>query len=337
MKRLVAVTGAAGHLGRYVVSDLISAGERVRAFLLPGESYIDPNPANQEAPDIFYGDIRNPDDAARFLAHDPGVGLSVVHCAGMISISDQADPLVYDVNVNGTRTILDMARECGVRRFVYVSSVHAIPELPKGTVQTEISRFDPDQVVGDYARTKAIATQLVLDAAADGFDALVVHPSGIIGPNSLKSGKMTKLANDFLKGRLPVAVDGGFDFVDVRDVSCGIVAALRKGRAGETYLLTNRFFSIREILDCYAKLTGARRTKIFLPPRFVSFFAPLIEWVAKLRETKPLFTKYSMYALAQNALFSHEKADSELGYVTRGLEETLRDTVNWIKGIGGFR
>lgn len=334
MKRIIAVTGASGHLGRYVVSDLIAAGEHVRAFLLPGETYADPNPANHAAPELYYGDIRNADDAARFLTHDPDAALSVIHCAGLISIASRTNPIVYDVNVNGTQKILNAARNAGASRFVYVSSIHAIPELPKGTVQTEISRFNPDLVVGDYAKTKATATQLVLDAAKDGFDALVVHPSGIIGPNSLKSGKMTKLAIDFLKGRLPVAVDGGFDFVDVRDVSAGIVAALRKGRIGETYFLTNQYYSIREILDCLAELTGARRTKVYLPTGLVRLVAPLIEWIAEIRGTDPLFTGYSLYTLGQNALFSHEKADRELGYSTRALTETLRDTVDWLRSSG---
>ena len=329
MNRIIAVTGAAGHLGRFVVSYLMAAGEKVRALLLSGETYVNPD-GSKSAPEIYYGDIRDRADVDALLTRDSGTEMNVIHCAGLISIADRRDPRVYDVNVNGTKTLLAAAKDAGVRRFVYVSSVHAIPELPKGTVQAEISRFDPNQVVGDYARTKAIATQAVLDEASSGMDALVVHPSGIIGPDSPMSGKMMKLAADFFKGKMPVAVRGGFDFVDVRDAAKGILGALRSGRMGETYLLTGRFYMIREFLDALAAAAGKARTRIYLPIRFTRLFIPLITLISRIRKSSPLFTRYSLYTLSQNALFSHAKAASELGYTTRSLEETARDTIAWL-------
>lgn len=332
MKRIYAVTGAAGHLGRYVVSQLLAKGERVRGLLLPSETFSNPDSSSRE-PEVFVGDIRDRPAVDAFLAHEPDSDLYIVHCAGMISIDDQPNPLIADVNVNGTRVMLAAAEAAKVKRFVYVSSIHAVPELPKGTIQSEISHFDPALVVGEYAKTKAAATQLVLDAAASGMSALTVHPSGIIGPNSPMSAMMTKLAIDFLRGRLPVAVKGGFDFVDVRDVADGILRALEVGRSGEAYFLTNRFYWIRDILDALAEGSGKPKTRIYLPTSLVRVFTPIVGWIARLRGTKPLFTAYSMYTLGQNSLYTNEKAREELGFQTRPIEETVRDLIEWLMPI----
>lgn len=329
MKRIFAVTGAAGHLGRYVVSQLLEKGEQVRGLFLPSETFTNPD-GSKRAPDAFIGDIRDRSSVDAFLAHDPDADLNVVHCAGMISIDDQPNPLIADVNVNGTKVMLSAAKAASVRRFVYVSSIHAVPELPQGTVQSEISHFDPALVVGEYAKTKATATQLVLDAAAEGMDALTVHPSGIVGPNSPMSAMMTKLAMDFLRGRLPIAVKGGFDFVDVRDVAAGILRALEVGRKGESYFLTNQFYRIRDILDAIAESSGKPKTRIYLSTGFVRIFTPFVGWLSQLRGTKPLFTAYSMYTLAQNALYTNRKAVNELRFRTRPIEETVRDLVGWL-------
>ena len=108
----------------------------------------------------------------------------VIHTAGIVDISETVSPQLYDVNVNGTRNIVALCREYGIQRLVYVSSVHAIPEKDKTSVLTEVNHFSPGEVTGGYAKTKAEATQLVLDAASEGLDAVVVHPSGILGQSS---------------------------------------------------------------------------------------------------------------------------------------------------------
>lgn len=337
MKRVFAVTGATGHLGRYVVSNLLEAGEDVRILLLDGDSYQNPNPDSQAEAKSFIGNVCDPESLRPFLAHDARTELIVIHCAGIISIADQADPRVYDVNVNGTKNMLAAAQEAGVKRFVYVSSVHAIPELPKSEVQTEVAFFNPDLVVGDYAKTKAIATQCVLDAGKEGMDVIVLHPSGIIGPNSLMSGNTTKMIISFLRGHLPVAVKGGFDFVDVRDVARGVLLAVDKGRSGEAYILSNEYFSIRSLLNYLAGIAKCRRTLVYLSPQLVRLFVPLIDVISKVRRRLPIFTGYSMYTLSQNARYSHQKATRELGYRTRNIIATLTDTVKWLKADGLVR
>lgn len=135
------------------------------------------------------------------------------------------------MNVNGTKNVIALCREFGVRRLVYVSSVHAIPDTDSMSVLKEIKEFSPEKVVGGYARTKAEATQAVLSAVQGGLDAVIVHPSGIIGPYDRSGNHLVQLVNDYLSGRIPVCVKGGYDLVDVRDVAYGCLMAAEKGRA----------------------------------------------------------------------------------------------------------
>ena len=219
-------------------------------------------------------------------------------------------------------------------KLVYVSSVHAIPEKPQGMVMTEITGFDPDKVIGYYAKTKAEATSYILEAAKQGLDACVVHPSGIVGPYDYGRSHLTTLVVDYYKGRLTAGIDGGYDFVDVRDVAKGIIAACEKGRQGECYILSNKYFTVSEILTMLHEITGRKKIKSIMPFWFIKATAPLAELYYKIRQQPPLFTPYSIYTLNSNGLFSHRKATSELGYTTRDMKETLSDTVNWLKEIG---
>ncbi|MDR0917429.1 MAG: NAD-dependent epimerase/dehydratase family protein [Oscillospiraceae bacterium] len=328
MSELYLVTGAAGHLGGALLRALAAQGKSVRALVLAGERHLPEGDV-----EIVYGDVC---DTASLepLFDAQGRELIVIHAAGIVSIASKFRQIVYDVNVTGTKNIVDMCVKHSVKKLVYVSSVHAIPEKRKGDVITEIARFNPDDVIGLYAQTKSEATQYVLDAAANGLDASVVHPSGIIGPGDYGAGHTTALIIDFCKKRLTSATNGGYDFADVRDVAGGIVACCARGRRGECYILSNRYVSVHDLLYIVHEVTGVREIKNFLPLWFVKLTAPLAETFYKLTHTPPLFTSYSIYTLNSNALFSHAKADAELGYTTRDLRETITDTVAWLREHG---
>lgn len=328
MEKLYLVTGAAGHLGSVIARQLTESGKAVRALILPNEKHI------PEAAEIHFGDMRNKESIMPCFETPAGCDLVVIHCAGIVSIASKYDQAVYDVNVTGTKNIVDLCREFNVSKLIYVSSVHAIPEKPGGAEITEVSEFDPGSVVGLYAKTKAEATAYVLDAAEKGLNACVVHPSGIIGPFDRGRGHMTTLVIDYYKLKLSSGINGGYDFVDVRDVANGIISACDKGRPGECYILSNKFFKVREILTMLHEITHKRKIKSFLPLWFVKATAPLSELYYKMLKQPPLFTAYSIYTLNSNALFSHQKATKELSYTTRDIKETLGDTVNWLKEQG---
>ncbi len=328
MDKLYLITGAAGHLGAVITQQLIEDGKSVRALVLIGEKNL------PERAEIFFGDTRNKESLRPCFENLGGRQLVVIHCAAIVSIASKFNQAVYDVNVTGTKNITDLCAEYSAAKLVYVSSVHAIAEASRGTVIRETKQFSPDKVVGLYAKTKAEATAYVLEAAEKGLNACVVHPSGITGPYDRGRGHLTTLVIDYCTRKLSAGVGGGYDFVDVRDVSEGVIKACEKGRQGECYILSNKFFKIRKILNILHDITGKRKIKVFLPLWFVRATAPLAERYYEILRETPLFTPYSIYTLNSNALFSNEKARDELGYTTRDMRNTLEDTVSWLKSQG---
>lgn len=324
MEKTYLVTGACGHLGGTLVRLLERTGAQVRGLRLPSEQ------ARGRAHVTYYpGDVRDRDSLRPLFRGLAGREVVVFHTAAIVDISGEATPQMHDVNVNGTKNILALCREYGVKRLVYVSSVHAIPEKHGYAVLREVDRFSPQQVTGGYAKTKAEATQAVLDAAAQGLDAVVVHPSGILGPFDGTGNHLVQLVKEYAGGKLPACVKGGYDFVDVRDVAAGCLAAAEKGRSGQCYILSNRHYEVQEVLAMAKTLCHGRRLPV-LPMWMAQAAEPLLGWVARVKKQRPLYTKYSLYTLRSNDRFDHGKATAELGYRPRDLRQTVRDTLRWL-------
>ncbi len=286
--------------------------------------------ANQPGIRYFQGDVRDKSSLEPLFADTDDREVIVFHTAGIIDISEKVSQSMYEVNVGGTRNMVELCREHQVKRLVYVSSVHAIPEKNKLQVLEEVDHFSADQVVGGYAKTKAEATQIVLDAVREGLDAVVVHPSGILGPFDSSRNHLVQMISEYICGRLPACVSGGYDFVDVRDVAAGCIAAAEKGRTGECYILSNRHYEVKDVLKMVKDVGGGRRLPV-LPMWMAKAAAPAMERIAKWKKIRPLYTKYSLYTLRSNDRFSHDKATRELNYHPRDLYQTIRDTILWMK------
>lgn len=325
MKTIYLVTGGCGHLGGTILRQLSEQGETARGLILPHEQ-----PVALAHVTYFTGDVTQPDSLRPFFDVREQADVVVIHTAGVVDISAEVLPQVHRVNVEGTKNMLLLCETFGVRRLVYVSSVHAIPELPYNAVQSEIAHFSAEQVVGGYAKTKAEATQAVLDAAAQGLDAVVVHPSGIIGPYESQENHLVQMLRDYQDGKLPACVDGCYDFVDVRDVAAGCVLAAKKGRRGECYVLSNRRYQLREVFTMMRQHCGGKRLAV-LPIRLAKAVAPFFERAARRKGKRPLFTGYALHTLSSNCRFSHNKASVELGYHPRDLRQTIEDTALWLQ------
>lgn len=319
MKKQYLITGANGHLGGTIIRMLSGPDTQIYGLLLPGEKG-----GSWENVEYIYGDVRDIESLKPFFERaDNAV---VIHTAGIVDIAGKVTPGMYDVNVNGTKNIISMCRGYSVRRLVYVSSVHAIPEGDKDSVTNEVKRFSPDLVVGGYAKTKAEATQAVMAAAGEGLDVVVVHPSGILGPYDASGNHLVQMVKDYVAGKLPACVRGGYDFVDVRDVAAGCITAGEMGKAGECYILSNRHYEVKEVLRIAKRECGGRRLPV-LPMWMAKAAAPFFAWLARRRKERPLYTGYSLYTLESNDRFSHDKATAELGYRPRDLKLTIRDTI----------
>ena len=326
-QQIYIVTGAAGHLGSAVTKKLNEQGKAVYALCLPNEQHF----PQGEHIQVFYGDVCSIESLTDMFERCENHSVTVIHCAGIVSIASKFNQKVYDVNVGGTKNIISLCEKYNIEKLIYISSVHAIPELPGNEIITEVERFSPDDVVGLYAKTKAEATQRVLDYAKRGYNASVIHPSGIVGPGDFGRGHITQLVIDYCKGGLTSGLNGGYDFVDVRDVADGILSCCENGRSGECYILSGQYFKVYELLNLLHEITGKKKIKRILPLWFVKLTAPLSEIYYKILKQPPLFTSYSIYTLNTNANFGHVKAATELGYTARPMKQTLADTINWLE------
>lgn len=330
MKRIYIVTGASGFLGNNIIRMLEhDDNAEVRAFVLNGESI---SSLNNLKCSIYYGDVTKADTLNSIFDGSGDAEIFVIHCAAVVYIKSKYNSRVYDVNVNGTKNIVDKVLEYNAK-LIYVSSVHAIPEKSDGDLISEVSIFNPDDVVGLYAKTKAEAARYVMDSVKDkGLNACIVHPSGILGPYDFSNSHLTALVREIVRGKLPMCVKGGYDFVDVRDVAKGIIMACDKGKKGECYIMSGEFVSIKKLADLVCDVVGRKRIKVVLPIIIAKIVAPFYEMYYNVKGKTPLFTKYSLYTLSSNSNFSNEKAKRDLGFVTRDITDTVRDMVMWILG-----
>lgn len=330
MKRIYIVTGASGFLGNNIIRMLEhDDNAEVRAFVLNGESITS---LNNLKCSIYYGDVTKADTLNSIFDGSGDAEIFVIHCAAVVYIKSKYNSRVYDVNVNGTKNIVDKVLEYNAK-LIYVSSVHAIPEKSDGDLISEVSIFNPDDVVGLYAKTKAEAARYVMDSVKDkGLNACIVHPSGILGPYDFSNSHLTALVREIVRGKLPMCVKGGYDFVDVRDVVKGIIMACDKGKKGECYIMSGEFVSIKKLADLVCDVVGKKRIKVVLPIMIAKIVAPFYEMYYNVKGKTPLFTKYSLYTLSSNSNFSNEKAKRDLGFVNRNITDTVKDMVMWILG-----
>lgn len=328
MKKVYIITGANGFLGNNIIRILEKdADNEIRAFILKDDSIKSLENLNCK---IYYGDVTNKESLSSIFENTNGKEVLVIHCAAIVYIKSKYNPLIYNVNVNGTKNIVDKVLELNAK-LVYVSSVHAIPEKPNNDLITEVTNFNPDDVYGLYAKTKAEAAKYVMDAIKNkNLNACIVHPSGIIGPNDFGNSHLTQLIKVVSSGKLFACVKGGYDFVDVRDVAKGVTNACKNGIKGECYILSNRYITIKELCDLICDLQKRKRIKIILPISIAKLIAPLFELYYNLKKETPLFTKYSLYTLSSNANFSNKKARQYLDFKNRSIEDTIKDTTKWI-------
>ena len=329
MKKVYIITGANGFLGNNIIRKLKQDNEsEIRALVLNGESI---KSLENLKCKIYYGDITKKESLLSIFENIDSKKVFVIHCAAVVYIKSKYNPLVYNVNVNGTKNIVDKVLEVKAK-LIYISSVHAIPEKPRNGLMTEISNFNSDNVEGLYAKTKSEAAQYVMNAVRNkNLNACIIHPSGIIGPNDYSNSHLTQLVKEVSNGKLFACVAGGYDFVDVRDVADGVISACEKDNKGECYILSNRYITIKSLCDLISDVQGIKKIKIVLPIGIAKLIAPLFEMYYNLKKQTPLFTRYSLYTLSSNSNFSNEKAKRELEFKNRNMKDTIRDTIEWLK------
>lgn len=322
MSNTILMTGICGHLGANLCGILAARGLEVRGLALEGEdcSFLDP------AVKVYRGDVR---DIETLRPMFEGVENPVfIHAAAAISIRKADARPVYDVNVGGTRNVISLCEEMGVARLIYIGSVDSIDSKGRNPRIGEVSRFHPERLSSPYAKSKAIAANLVLDSH---LDSCIFLPSGMIGPEDHKRGLMSSVFSLYLNGRLKAGVTGGFDFVDVRDVARTVADAAENGGARGIYILSNTFSETTQLLNELLGLAGRKPIKRRLSIGFIRLFLPLAGLYFRLIKERNLLTMESTRLLGKNVRFSSAKARRDLGYRTRPLSQTLRDFLTFAR------
>lgn len=330
--RVFLLTGATGNLGSNLVRNLLSRGESVRALVMDGDPALSRIP--KEA-DICSGDLLDVQSIDRFFDLPTDTDAYVIHCAGMVSLATDYSKIVHEVNVTGTKNIVDQCVKKKVKKLVYISSTSAIPELAGKQTIIEVNIFDPERVYGYYGKSKAYASQIVMDAVKEhDLDASIVFPTGIFGPYDYGFGLVTSNIINFAKGRVPGGLTGSFNCADVRDLADGVIACSAEGGKGEGYIMGNRTVTVKELFDTIAECCGMKSVRFIVPGAFARPIAALSETIGRITGKPTILTRFTIYNLLRNNNFSSEKAIRELGYSIRPFRDTIRDEIEWLRMEG---
>ncbi|MEW6245513.1 MAG: hopanoid-associated sugar epimerase [Nitrospirota bacterium] len=323
----VLVTGATGFVGAAVVRALLAAGVEVRVLARRGSDFTNLSRFKLEH---AYGDLRDRESLRRALSGCQ----RLYHVAAHYALWAKDPSIFYEVNVAGTRNLLEAAREVGTERIVYTSTIGAIGLPRGGGMGTEDTPVSLDQMAGHYKRSKYLAEQEALTFARQGLPVVIVNPSAPVGEGDVKPTPTGQVIVDFMKGRMWAYIETGMNLIDVDDVAAGHLLAMERGRAGERYILGNRNLTLREVFEMLAKITGVRAPSVKLPRGVVLPLAYLnlgFSYASGIPPRIPLegvkMAKYKMH-------YDCSKAIRELGLPQTPVEVALEKAVRWFRDHG---
>jgi dihydroflavonol-4-reductase len=319
----VLVTGATGFVGWHLARLLVEKGLRVRALARR------PGPIPGLEVEVIGGDLRDPSSLERAAA---GCGL-LFHVAADYRLWARDPRELYLANVEGTRNLLAAARQAGVERVVYTSTVGCIGFIDGG-VADESSPVSLEKMTGAYKRSKFRAEQEALRSAAEGFPVVVVNPTAPVGERDLKPTPTGKTLVDFLKGAMPAYVDTGLNLVDVREVAEGHWLACERGRPGERYILGSRNLTLAQILETLGRISGRPAPRVRLPWAAAFAAGVLSTGWAKLTGGEPRVPLDAVRMARKKMWVSHAKAARELGFAPSPPEPALQRAVDWYRANG---
>ncbi len=322
---MIVVTGASGHVGGNLVRMLLKLGRPVRATL-----HRDKRALEDLDTEIVLCDVQDYDSLNRAFR-----GADVVfHTAGYISLLMNGWSRLEQINVFGTRNVVEACLACGVGRLVHFSSIHALCQEPLDTPIDENRPYADSHYYPPYDRSKAAGEREVFKGIEKGLDAVILNPTGIIGPYDFRPSHTGQVILALIRRTLPALVRGGFDWVDVRDVVEGALSAEKKAPTGARYILSGHWAPAKAIAVEVEQLTGKRSPRFVAPIWLARIGTPFIGAYSRLAKIRPLYTAVSLKALKSNPHISHAKATLELDYQPRPFQETIRDTVYWFSENG---
>lgn len=321
------VTGATGFVGAAVARALLGEGWQVRALARKGS---DRRNLQRIPVEVVEGDLNQAASLAPALAGCE----ALFHVAADYRLGAFDPRELYQTNVEGTRNILRAAREAGVRRVVYTSSVATIGIPTDGTPGSEDTPSTLDDMIGHYKRSKFLAEEAAREAVRAGSEVVIVNPSTPVGPGDIKPTPTGQMVFDAAAGKMPAYVDTGLNIVHVDDVAAGHLLAYHRGRVGERYILGGQDMSLREILVDIAALVGRKPPTVRLPGAVVMPIAYVAEAVARVTGRPTRVTVEGVRMARKHMFFTSAKAARELGYEWRPPKQAFADAIGWFRDQG---
>jgi dihydroflavonol-4-reductase len=322
------LTGATGFVGHHVAKALAADGARLRLLIrktsnlanlegIPGETHI--------------GDLAQPDSLKSALAGCD----AVVHVAADYRLWIRDPEAMYRANVDGTRDLLRLAREAGVKRVVYTSSVATMHFRKDGIVINEDTPVSLRDMVGHYKRSKFMAEQQAIAAAEDGQHVIILNPTTPIGPNDRKPTPTGRIFVDFLNGKFPAYMDTGLNLVDVDEVARAHVAALTRGTPGHRYILGGENLTLKQILDKMSAITGIPSPTMKIPFAVAATYAFFEEWITgRIKGREPRATLEEVRMGRKKMYASSAHAQQELGFRIMPVYPAMRAAIEWFRANG---
>jgi dihydroflavonol-4-reductase len=324
----VFLTGATGFVGHHVARALAAEGANLRLLVRKSS-----NLANLEgiAGDTHVGDLSEPETLKPALAGCD----AVVHVAADYRLWIPDPQAMYKANVDGTRELLRMAREAGVPRVVYTSSVATMHFRTDGIVINEDTPVELADMVGHYKRSKFLAEQEAMAAAQAGQQVMILNPTTPIGPNDAKPTPTGRIFVDFLNRKFPAYMDTGLNLVDVAEVARAHVAALTKGKPGRRYILGGENLTLKQILDKMSAITGIPSPTVRIPFAVAATYAFFEEWITgRIRGKEPRATLEEVRMGRKKMFASSARAQQELGFRIAPVYPAMRSAIEWFRTNG---
>ncbi|MGR3973501.1 MAG: NAD-dependent epimerase/dehydratase family protein [Candidatus Rhabdochlamydia sp.] len=321
---LVAVIGASGLIGNNLCRALLQEGYSVKALIHQNSHSLEDLALEQ-----VKGDILDPEGLRAFLQ-----GCDVVfHAAGKISIDGDKDGMVHTVNVEGTKNVVEACLATGISRLIYFSSIHAFKQSPEGLLDESRPLVGSEGFKHDIA--KSDAEKEVLKGIAQGLETVILIPTAAIGPYDFAPSLLGQGLITLYNRKLPTLIDGGFDWIDVRDIAKAALVAMKKGNPGNRYVISGVWQTVKDLSLLIEEIAGVPSPKFTSPHWLAKIGIPLAKVLSRMTQTPMLYTHETLEVLLRcNRNISSLKARRELGFYPRPLKETLQDTLRWYKQAG---
>lgn len=316
----VAITGATGHIGANVVRALLGRNWSVRALVRQDVRALEGLDVERVPGDV--------EDASSLRALFDGAELAF-HLAGHITLDPREAARAYTVNVEGTRNVTEACLDARVPRLVHFSSIHAYDDrMGLGPIDEDRGPM-VDQSRPRYGLSKAAGERVVLDAVSRGLDAVIVNPTGVIGPQDFKRSRMGRVLTNLASGAMPVVPRAGFNWVDARDVAEGAIAAALRGGTGRRYILSGSWASLADLGRLADEALGQKRTRLSVPLWTGWLAVPFDALASRITGRTAQCTADSLKVLDAETRATSARAAAELGYASRPIEASVADTLSW--------